>query len=193
MRTKEFSIFAFSNIGIHDYGFSKHWSYGFWVFETSQFCNLGFLHFDFIKHWNSRFFYFLNIQFFQYFDSFKHLEYWIFSLKTLEFSSCFGFSKYWNSGLWLSLNIGILDFGFFQTLELKIFVFRSLEFSILAVPDIGIFDFHFFNHNFHFSVLACPNIGIMDFGTVEQWNPGLWLFQTLKFFRVILKRLTKYH
>ena len=122
MRTKEFSIFAFSNIGIHDYGFSKHWSYGFWVFETSQFCNLGFLHFDFIKHWNSRFFYFLNIQF-QYFDSFKHLEYWIFFLpytgiqflfwlfQVLEFRIV-AFFKHWNSGFWLFPNTGIEDFCF---------------------------------------------------------------------------------
>ena len=92
------------------------------------------------------------------------------------------FFKQWNSVFWLFPNTGIEDF-----------VFRSLEFSILAVPDIGIFDFHFFNHNFHSSVLACPNIGIMDFGFWKQWNPGLWLFQTLRFFRVILKRLTKYH
>lgn len=158
MRTKEFSIFAFSNIGIHDYGFSKHWSYGFWVFETSQFCNLGFLHFDFMKHWNSRFFYFLNIQF-QYFDSFKHLEYWIFSFHTLEFSSCFGFSKYWNSVFWPFPNTGIEDFCF---------------------QIIGILHFGCPRHwNFRFSLFQ-SQFSFQCFGLSKHWNYGFWILETVE-------------
>jgi len=39
-----------------------------------------------------------------------------------------------------------------------------LEFSILAVPDITVFDFHFFNHFIPVFWLCPKNSGIQDCG-----------------------------
>ena len=73
----------------------------------------------------------------------------------------FGFSKHWNS-----------VFLLFKDWNPVLLLFQTLEFWILAFPDIGIQCFAFCKHSnsrillfqtLYFSVLPYPNIAILDF------------------------------
>ena len=103
-------VWAFLNIGIVMFGVSKHWNSEFWLSKTLEFCtfplpNIGIVKFGFSKHWNSEFW------------QFQTLEFRTFPFPNIGIAN-FGHSKHWNSLVWAFLNIGILYFWHFQTLEL---------------------------------------------------------------------------
>ena len=152
-----------------------------------------------VKEWNSMFW------------LFQTMEFRILALKTLKFSVLpfqqivdfvffnigvlyfqLGFSKHWNSVLLL-----------FKDWNPVLLLFQTLEFSILAFPDIGIQCFAFRKHSnsrillfqtLYFSVLPYPNIAILDFGVFnigihcfgcsKHWTDCrfCWFFQTLEFY-----------
>ena len=106
-------------------------------------------------------------------------------------SSAFWLFKHWNSVFCLSnklwvlfffLTWGVLYFSFSKHWNSVFLLFQTLEFWILAFPDIGIQCFAFRKHSssrillfltLDFSVLAYPNISILDFGV---FNIGIHCF-----------------
>ena len=106
-QTLELWILTFPDIGILNFGVSKHWNCEFWLSKTLEFWtfpfpNIAIENFGFSKHCNC--------------------DLWLF--QTLQFF-IFGFFKHWKSGFWLFEtltlafpNIGILNSGFLPFLTI---------------------------------------------------------------------------
>ena len=118
-QTMEFSVLPFQqivdfvfpvNIGVLQFGFSKHWNSVFLLF----------------KDWNPMLL------------LFQTLEFWILAFPDIEMQ-CFAFRKHSNSRILpFQTLLSISVFCLIQTSQFWILPFSTLEFTVLAVPNIGL-------------------------------------------------------
>ena len=185
---------AFPNIGILNFGVSKHWNCEFWLFQTLEFCSLGFS-----KHWNCEVWHFQTLEFWilvqPAFSIRWNSEFWL-SFQTLEFlilafpnigMANFGYSKNWNSLVWAFLNIGMWSWAF-PNIEIKNFryskhwncefwLFQTSKLWNLAFPNVGILYVGFSKH-WKWEPRLFRTWELFIFGFSKHWKSGFWLFET---------------
>ena len=103
---------------------------------------------------------------------FQTLEFWILAFPDIGIQF-FAFRKHSNSRILpFQTLLSISVFCLIQTSQFWILAFSTLEFTVLAVPNIGlIVDFVGFFQTLEFYILAFPNIAIQCF----------WLYKKLEF------------